>query len=81
MIPAVHRALAYSYVGRKLRKRNLRRDWIRIINSGLKDHNAKYNSFICGLNNSNIKLDRKILSQLVVTEPYSFKAIVDEVKI
>lgn len=62
MIPKVHKALAYSYVGRKLRKRNLRRDWIRVINSGVKEHSVRYNSFMCGLNNSNIKLDRKILS-------------------
>lgn len=40
-----------------------------------------YSRFVHGLNNSNIKLDRKILAGLTVNEPYSFKAIVDEVKI
>lgn len=41
----------------------------------------KYSQFICGLNRSNIELDRKILSDLAKYEPYSFKAVVDEVKI
>ena len=41
----------------------------------------KYSHFVCGLNRSNIQLDRKILADLAKYEPYSFKAVVDEVKI
>jgi len=41
----------------------------------------KYSHFICGLNRSNIQLDRKILADLAKYEPYSFKAVVDEVKV
>lgn len=41
----------------------------------------KYSQFICGLNRSNIQLDRKILADLAKYEPYSFKAVVDQVKI
>mmetsp|Transcript_18506 Transcript_18506/g.2545 ORF Transcript_18506/g.2545 Transcript_18506/m.2545 type:complete len:102 (+) Transcript_18506:1-306(+) len=81
MIPKVHKSLQYAYVGRKLRRRNLRREWIRTINASVKEHGIGYGPFICGLNNSNINLDRKILSGLGVFEPLSFKAIVDEVKI
>ena len=38
-----------------------------------------YSRFINGLNNSNIKLDRQMLANMAVNEPYSFKAVVDEV--
>ena len=41
----------------------------------------KYSHFVCGLNRSNIGLDRKILADLAKYEPYSFKAVVDEVKV
>jgi hypothetical protein len=40
-----------------------------------------YSQFICGLNRSNMNLDRKILADLAKYEPYSFKAVVDEVKV
>jgi large subunit ribosomal protein L20 len=41
----------------------------------------KYSHFACGLTRSNIGLDRKILADLAKYEPYSFKAVVDEVKV
>ncbi len=41
----------------------------------------KYSHFICGLTRSNMQLDRKILADLAKYEPYSFKAVVDEVKV
>lgn len=81
MMPRVEKSLVYSYIGRKLRRRTHRRDWISTVNSGVKEHNIRYSQFIFGLNRSNIGLDRKILASLAVNEPYSFKAIVDEIKI
>ena len=41
----------------------------------------RYSQFICGLNRSNLQLDRKVLADLAKYEPFSFKAVVDEVKL
>ena len=80
-IPRVEKSLVKAYIGRKLRRRTVRREWIATINSATRDLDMKYSHFICGLNRSNIKLDRKILADLAKYEPYSFKAVVDEVKV
>jgi large subunit ribosomal protein L20 len=57
----------------------MRRDWIISISAATRDLNLPYSRFINCLNNSNIKLNRKILADLVMNEPYSFKAVFDEV--
>ncbi len=75
----VFKALQYEYISRKVRRRQVRQDWIRSLNSALRDQDVRYSAFIYCLNRSNIKLDRKILSELAQREPYSFKAVVDEV--
>jgi large subunit ribosomal protein L20 len=76
-IPRVEKSLQKAYVGRKLRPRNLRMLWIQNINAASRDLNINYSQLICGLNRSNIILDRKILSDLAQNEPYSFKSVVD----
>ena len=81
MAPKVEKSLQYQYISRKLRARDMRKEWIQQINGGTREHSVSYSRFIYGLNNSNINLDRKILANLAINEPYSFKAIVDEVKI
>jgi large subunit ribosomal protein L20 len=63
-IPKVEKSLQKAYIGRKLRKRTLRRNWIQQINAAARDLNINYSRFICGLNRSNIELDRKILADL-----------------
>lgn len=80
-IPRVEKSLQKAYIGRKLRPRNLRRNWIQNINAAARDLHINYSQLICGLNRSNLVLDRKILSELAQYEPYSFKAIVDEIKV
>lgn len=80
-IPKVEKGLCKAYIGRKQRPRILRTNWIMAINTGVKDLDLSYSRFIYGLNHSNIMLNRKILADLVVNEPYSFKAVVDEVRI
>ena len=79
--PRVDRALQMAYRERKLKKRDMRKSWILSINAAVRDHNINYSRFIYGLNHSNINLDRKILCDLAINEPYSFKAIIDEVKL
>lgn len=69
-----------AYIGRKLRKRDLRRLWIQRINASLTPFNLKYNRFIHGLKEAKIELDRKILADLAINDPEAFKAIVEKVK-
>ena len=77
---AVLRAGQHAYIGRKLRKRNFRRLWIQRINAALTPHDISYSQFINGLKKAKIELDRKILADLAVSDPRTFKLIIDKVK-
>jgi len=79
-IRKVHRALRYSYRDRRVKKRNIRRQWITTLSAATKELGINYSRFIMMLNRSNINLDRKVLADLAIYEPYSFKCVVDEVK-
>lgn len=73
-------ARAYSYHGRKLKKRNFRSLWITRIGEAVKKEGLSYSVFINKLQKANIELDRKILSDLVLSDMNTFKKIVDAVK-
>ena len=75
----VFKKLTYAYRDRKVKKRVMRRQWIHSINAAVREHGVSYSRFQCGLTRSNIELDRKILSDLAVNEPFSFKAVLEEV--
>lgn len=79
---ALLHAGAYAYIGRKLRKRDMRALWITRINAGLKqvDENLKYSRFIKSLKDNNVALDRKILSDLAVSDFNAFKKVVETVQ-
>ena len=77
---AILHAGAYAYHGRKLRKRNFRALWNVRISEAVKQEGLSYSVFIHKLKKSNVELDRKILSNLVVEDPMIFKQIVDSVK-
>lgn len=68
----------YAYVGRRLRKRDMRKLWIIRINAGLKEYadGLRYSTFINLLKKSKIELDRKILADLTVSDPEAFKTVV-----
>src|SRR3989338_603639 len=70
---------ADAYRGRKEKKRQRRSLWITRINAALKEHNISYNQFIAKLKKKNIKLDRKILSQIALENPDTFEKIVKKV--
>jgi large subunit ribosomal protein L20 len=80
MHEAVLHAGQYAYTGRKDKKSNARRDWIRTINEAVKTRRLKYNKFIADLKNAKIELDRKILAQLAVENPKTFDTIVQRAK-
>lgn len=77
---AVTRALEYSYRDRRNRKRDLRGLWITRINAAARIEGTTYAKLIAGLKASKIELDRKVLSELAVSEPAAFTAIVKAVK-
>ena len=77
---AAFHAGAYAFHGRKLRKRDFRSLWTVRISEALKKEDMSYSVFINKLKKSNISLDRKILSDLVVNDPVAFKSIVDTVR-
>ncbi len=73
---AVVRSLEYSYRDRRNRKRDLRRLWVTRINAAARENNTTYSELISKLKTSNVKLDRKILSELAVNEPSVFSDVV-----
>ncbi len=79
---AVLHAGQYAFIGRKLRKRDMRKLWITRISAAVKkaDETLNYSRFIKGLKNKNISLDRKILSDIAVRDFETFRSIVKEVQ-
>ena len=76
----VFKALQYEYRDRRVRRRNIRKEWIQSINAAARDQSINYSSMIYCLNRSNVILDRKILADMAKNEPYSFKAVLDEIR-
>ena len=74
------RAMQYAYIGRKLKKRDFRSLFITRINAALEEYNLSYSKFINLLKLHNIKLNRKMLSQLAIFEPKAFKELVSLVQ-
>ncbi|MGJ8528514.1 50S ribosomal protein L20 [Maritalea sp.] len=74
---AVEKAGQYAYRDRKARKRNFRALWIQRINAAVREHGLTYGRFIDGLSKAEIAVDRKVLADLAVRNPESFKALVD----
>src|SRR5579859_2899209 len=70
----------YAFHGRKLRKRDFRTLWITRISEAVKDQNISYSVFMYKLKNADIILDRKILSDLVLNDPQTFKKLVGSVQ-
>ena len=72
---AVLHAGAYAYHGRKLKKRDLRSLWIVRLNAAIREGGVSYSRFIAGLKKAKIEIDRKILSDIAVTDSKTFKEI------
>jgi|SRR5581483_1211244 len=70
----------YQYVGRKLRKRDLRSLWIIRLNAAVREEGISYSKFIASLKKEKIEIDRKILSDIAVKEPETFKQILSVLK-
>ena len=66
----------YAYVGRHLRKRDMRALWIIRLSAALKLVGTSYSRFIGNMKKSNVELDRKMLAEIAVKDPSSFEKIV-----
>ena len=73
----VEKALRYAYRDRRAKKRNFRGLWIQRINAGVRAHGLTYSRFINGLKLAGIELDRKVVSDLAISEPAAFKSLVE----
>jgi large subunit ribosomal protein L20 len=70
----------YAYVGRKIKKRDYRSLWIARINAAVREEGITYSEFIHKLASKNIDLNRKVLADLAMNEPETFKKLVASVK-
>ena len=76
----VRRSLRYAYIGRKLRKRDFRKLWIARITAGVRAYDMSYSRFINGLKVAGVEINRKVLSDLAISDPAAFKQLVDVAK-
>lgn len=77
---AVEKAMQYSYRDRKNKKRVFRSLWIARINAGARLNGMTYSTLVHALSKADVQLNRKVLADLAMNHPASFKSIVDSVK-
>lgn len=77
---AVEKSLTYAYRDRRNRKRDFRKLWNIRINAAVREHEMNYSKFMNGLKKADIILNRKVLSNLAIHDPETFKLIVDKAK-
>ena len=77
---SVMRALTSSFAGRKERKRQFRRLWIARINAAARMNGLSYSKFMYGLKLAEIDINRKMLSEMAISDPEGFAALVEVAK-
>ncbi|KQX38562.1 50S ribosomal protein L20 [Devosia sp. Root436] len=77
---AVEKAGQYAYRDRRIKKRNFRALWIQRINAAVRDYGLTYGRFIDGLSKAEVAVDRKVLSDLAITQPEAFGVLVAKAK-
>ena len=76
----VEKGMTYMFVGRKLKKREYRQLWIARINAAVRAEGMTYSQFIHKLGEKGIGLDRKVLADLAMNNPETFKSLIEQVK-
>ena len=74
------KGLLHAYIQRKNKKRNFRALWIARINAAVRGYNMSYSEFIGKVAKKDIKLNRKVLAELAVSDPAGFTQLVDKAK-
>ncbi len=77
---AVLKSGNYAFAGRKLKKRDFRSLWITRISAQCKAEGINYSRFMYGLKKSGIELNRKMLSELAISDPNAFSSLVETAK-
>ncbi len=77
---AVMKSLKYAYISRRLKKRDFRALWITRISAACKLNDINYSRFINGLKKAEITLDRKVLSDIAISDPKGFAELVSKAK-
>ena len=70
----------YAYIGRKQKKRNFRQLWITRISAACKMNGMNYSTFINGLKKAGIDLNRKMLSEIAISDPAAFTTLTEKAK-
>ncbi len=70
----------YAYIGRKQKKRDFRKLWITRISAAAKMNGMNYSTFMNGVNKAGINLNRKMLSEIAISDPAGFTAIAEKAK-
>ena len=76
----VMHSLSYAYRDRKQKKRDFRKLWITRINAACRANDISYSKFIDGLNKANVNVNRKMLSEIAISNPESFTKLVEIAK-
>ena len=77
---AVEKAGQYAFRDRKRKKRTFRALWIQRINAAVREAGLTYSRFIDGLAKAGVEVDRKVLSDIAITQPEAFAALVAKAK-
>ena len=77
---AVDRAGIYAYRDRRAKKRDFRQLWIARLSAAVSNNDMSYSRFVASLKKAQVKLDRKVLSDIAIADPQTFSAIVDQVR-
>ena len=77
---AVMKSGQYAYIGRRQRKRDFRRLWIARINAAAKLNGMNYSTFMNGLKKAGITLNRKMLSEIAISDKEAFTALCEQAK-
>ncbi|MCI8604066.1 MAG: 50S ribosomal protein L20 [Ruminiclostridium sp.] len=77
---AVWKSGQYAYISRRLKKRDFRRLWITRISAACKLNDMNYSTFINGLKKADITLNRKMLSEIAISDPTAFTSLCEKAK-
>ena len=77
---AVMKSGNYAYIGRKQKKRSFRSLWITRISAGCKANGMNYSTFMNGLKKAGITLNRKMLSEIAISDKEAFTALCEQAK-
>ncbi len=78
--PAVKRAMAYAFAGRKNKKREYRRLWIARINAAARMNDISYSRLMDGLKKAGVEINRKMLSEVAIYDAAGFTALCEKAK-